>query len=89
VAFLQDDAMMVLTNNVFYRNYAMRASLFFLYNSQNDLMLSGGQIRENGFPYRENQRALEILRNYVSTSDELKIPADVEYVEKVMFANNR
>jgi hypothetical protein len=40
-------------------------------------MLSGGQIRENGFPYRENQRALDILRDYVSTSDELKIPADV------------
>jgi len=67
----------------------MRASLFFLYNSQNDLKLSGGQIRENGFPYRENQKALEILRNYVSNSDELKIPADVEYVEKAMFANNR
>jgi hypothetical protein len=77
VAFLQDDGMMVLTNNIYYRNYALRASLFFLFNSQNDLMLTGGQIRENGFPYRDNQRALEILRNYVSTSAGLQIPADV------------
>ena len=69
--------MMVLTNNVYYRNYALRASLFFLYNSQNNLILSEGQIRENGFPYRDNQRALEILRNYVSTSAGLQIPADV------------
>jgi hypothetical protein len=67
VAFLQDDGMMVLKNNVYFRNYAVQASLFFLYNSQNDLILSGGQIRENGFPYRENKKALEILRNYVST----------------------
>ncbi len=80
---------MVLTNNVYYRNYALRASLFFLYNSQNDLMLSGGQIRENGFPYRENQRALEILTNYVSTTGELADPAEVEYVENAMFANNK
>jgi hypothetical protein len=77
VVFLQDDGMMVLTNNVYYRNYALRASLFFLYNSQNNLILSEGQIRENGFPYRDNQRALEILRNYVSTSAGLQIPADV------------
>ena len=77
MAFLQDDGMMVLTNNVYYRNYALRASLFFLYNSQNNLILSEGQIRENGFPYRDNQRALEILRNYVSTSAGLQIPADV------------
>jgi hypothetical protein len=89
VAFLQDDGMMVFKNNVYYRNYALRASLFFLYNSQNDLMLSGGQIRENGFAYRENQRALEILRKYVSSSTELEIPAEVDYVEKAMFANNR
>jgi hypothetical protein len=77
VVFLQDDGMMVLTNNVYYRNYALRASLFFLYNSQNNLILSEGQIRENGFPYRDNQRALEILRNYVSTSAGLQIPADI------------
>jgi hypothetical protein len=44
-------------------------------------MLSGGQIRENGFAYRENQRTLEILRKYVSSSTELKIPVDTEYVE--------
>lgn len=89
MAFLQDDGMMVLMKNVFYRNYALRASLFFLYNSQNDLMLSGGQIRENGFTYRENQRALDILRDYVSSSAVLEIPAEVEYVEKAMFANNK
>ena len=52
-------------------------------------MLSGGQIRENGFAYRDNQRALEILRKYVSSSAVLEIPAEVDYVEKVMFANNR
>ena len=89
MAFLQDDGMMVLTNNIYYRNYALRASLFFLFNSQNDLMLTGGQIRENGFPYRDNQRTLEILRNYVCTPAGLEISADVEYVEKAMFANNR
>ena len=89
MAFLQDDGMMVLTNNIYYRNYALRASLFFLFNSQNDLMLTGGQIRENGFPYRENQRALEILSSYVCNPAGLMISADVEYVEKVMFANNK
>ena len=89
MAFLQDDGMMVLTNNVYYRNYALRASLFYLYNSQNDLMLSGGQISENGFPYRENQRALELLRIYVNITAGLETPANVEYVEKGMFANNR
>lgn len=52
-------------------------------------MLSGGQIRENGFTYRENQRALDILRDYVSSSAVLEIPAEVEYVEKAMFANNK
>jgi hypothetical protein len=52
-------------------------------------MLTGGQIRENGFPYRDNQRTLEILRNYVCTPAGLEISADVEYVEKAMFANNR
>ena len=81
--------MMILTNNVYYRNYALRASLFFLYNSQNDLMLSGGQIRENGFPYRENKSALEILRSYVSSTGGVEIPGEVEYVEKFMFANNK
>ena len=81
--------MMVFKNNVYYRNYALRASLFFLYNSQNDLMLSGGHISENGFAYRENQRALEILRNYVCPIAGVVIPAEVDYVEKAMFANNR
>jgi hypothetical protein len=52
-------------------------------------MLSGGQIRENGFPYRENQRSLEILRSYVSSPAVLEIITEVEYVEKVMFANNK
>ena len=52
-------------------------------------MLSGGEIRENGFPYRENQRSLEILRSYVSSPAVLEIPTEVEYVEKVMFANNK
>ena len=52
-------------------------------------MLSGGQIRENGFPYRENKRALEILRSYVSSTGGVEIPGEVEYVEKVMFANNK
>jgi hypothetical protein len=52
-------------------------------------MLTGGQIRENGFPYRENQRALEILSSYVCNPAGLMISADVEYVEKVMFANNK
>ena len=52
-------------------------------------MLSGGEIRENGFPYRENQRSLEILRSYVSSPAVLEIITEVEYVEKVMFANNK
>ena len=49
VTYLQNDGNMVFINSTFEKNLALRASLFQVFNSQNNLEISGGVIQNNGF----------------------------------------
>lgn len=48
---MQTDGNLNIIGSVFMNNFAMRASLFFLFNSQSSLRLEGGSIKNNGFYY--------------------------------------
>lgn len=54
VAYLQNDGNLTIDNSTFTNNFAIRASLFFIFNSYNSFRISGGIINKNGFIYHNS-----------------------------------